>query len=70
MGMDKIGPYDKGMELGFTLDEWLNATGTAQITCENGAGSISAEFENLVPDGLSTMWQFWVGMPVPTHFST
>lgn len=70
MGMDKIGPYEKGMELGFTLDEWLNATGTAKITCENGAGSISAEFENLVPDGLYTMWQFWMGMPLPAHFST
>ncbi len=70
MAMEKIGPYDKGMALGFTLAEWLSGAGTATIECDGSQGSISAEFENLVPDGLYTMWQFYMGMPLPEHFST
>ncbi len=70
MAMEKIGPYDKGMELGFTLAEWLSGNGAATIDCDGTVGSISAEFENLVPNGLYTMWQFWMGMPLPAHFAT
>ena len=70
MAMDKIGPYEKGRPLNFTLEEWLSASGTGKITCDGGSGTLAAEFENLVPNGVYTMWQFWMGMPLPAHFTT
>jgi hypothetical protein len=61
MDATKIGPYPAGSPLDFTLGEWLSASGTATLTCNNGNGSLRAEFQNLVPDGLYTMWNFFAG---------
>ncbi len=57
----KLGPYPAGAELDFTLGEWLAASGTATLACEGETGSLRAEFENLVPNGLYTMWNFFAG---------
>ena len=57
------GPYRRGKKLGFTLSEWLSGTGTASYTCRNGAGTVSASFEKLVPNGLYTMWYAYAGAP-------
>ncbi len=70
MNAENIGPFAKGHELGFTLGDWLNASGTARISCADNKGNISAEFTNLVPNGLYTMWQFFVGVPFPAKFHT
>lgn len=61
MDPSAIGPYDAGQELGFTLGEWLSASGSAELSCDNGKGTLRAEFENLVPNGLYTMWNFFAG---------
>ena len=53
---DKAGPYPKGKALGFTLGEWLDAHGTATYACRGGVGHVKAEYENLVPNGVYTMW--------------
>ena len=66
MDASKIGPYDAGAALDFTLGEWLSATGTGELNCDNGAGSIRVEFERLVPDGLYTMWNFFAGQQLET----
>jgi hypothetical protein len=53
---DKIGPHGKGKTLGFTLGEWLAATGSGTYSCRKGSGHVQATFKNLVPNGLYTMW--------------
>ncbi|MEM6460663.1 MAG: hypothetical protein AAF724_01965 [Pseudomonadota bacterium] len=54
------GPHRKGAELGVTLGEWLNATGKATYVADEGAGLLKAEFEGLVPNGVYTMWHFFM----------
>ena len=54
--LDLVGPYPKGKPLGFTLGEWLKAYGTATYACRSGVGHVKAKFENLVPNGVYTMW--------------
>ncbi|MGI9390325.1 MAG: hypothetical protein ACR2O1_09740 [Boseongicola sp.] len=61
MDMAKVGPYDAGQPLDFTLGSWLSATGEASYDCREGKGEFSAKFDNLVPNGLYTMWIFFAG---------
>ncbi|MBT8423407.1 MAG: hypothetical protein KJO67_00410 [Silicimonas sp.] len=61
MDASKIGPYDAGAPLNFTLGEWLSASGTATLECNDGSGVLRAEFQNLVPNGVYTMWNFFAG---------
>ena len=65
-----VGPFTKGQDLGFTLGAWLNASGTGTVSCENGAGSLKANFTNLVPNGVYTMWTWYVAIPFPEPFAT
>ncbi len=64
------GPYEKGHALGFTLDEWLNANGTVRYSCDEGTGSVDATFEQLVPNGVYTMWSFYLPTPFAEPFVT
>jgi len=68
--MAAVGPFPKGRDLGFTLGDWLNASGRGTYSCENGVGSLSASFSNLVPDGVYTMWSWYVAVPFPEPFAT
>ena len=61
MDASKVGPYPAGAQLDFTLGQWLSASGSANLTCDGGKGTISAEFQSLVPNGLYTMWNFFAG---------
>lgn len=65
----KCGPYTKGQELGFTLSEWLNATGNASYYCEDGWGRLKANFENLLPNATYTMWHFFMSAPPTVPFN-
>lgn len=58
---DAMGPFAKGNRLGMTLEKWLAASGTTSYSCTSGTGRIKAKFENLVPNGVYTMWNFYVG---------
>lgn len=54
-----------------TLGTWLNARGRMTITCkEDGSARVRARFEELIPNGLYTMWGLWKttppGAPGPT----
>jgi hypothetical protein len=57
------GPFVKGRALGLTLGEWLEPSGTATYDCAFGQGSIEASFENMVPNGIYTMWYFFAPTP-------
>jgi len=64
-----LGPYAKGRALGITLGQWLAATGSGTYSCSDGQGTVSARFANLVPNGVYTMWYFFLPMPPPTPFT-
>ena len=51
-----LGPYEAGEELGFTLGEWLAASGSGSYTVNGNRATLHASFTNLVPNGVYTMW--------------
>ncbi|MEM0949675.1 MAG: hypothetical protein AAGK37_19910 [Pseudomonadota bacterium] len=57
---DALGPFPAGAELGITLGDWLKGSGTGRYHCENGQGHLSVAFENLVPEGVYTIWHFFM----------
>ena len=62
------GPFKKGPSFGLTLGDWLKASGTATYTCENGWGEITAEFKNLIPNAVYTMWHAFMAKPPTVPF--
>lgn len=65
MNLEPTGSYQKGSALGFTLGDWLKATGSGSYTCDGQKATIKASFQNLVPNGVYTMWNF-IGAEPPT----
>ena len=63
---DNVGPWPIGKPLGFTLGEWFAAEGRGRYRCEDGVGSVELEFDNLVPNGLYTVWHDFAVWP-PTE---
>ena len=61
-----VGPYEAGKPLGMTLGEWLAAEGTATYSCADGHGHLEARFTNLVPNGVYTLWHYFMAWP-PTE---
>lgn len=68
-GLDHLGPYAKGLPLGFTLNEWLKASGTATYICEDGWGVLKARFHNLRPNATYTLWHFFMSAPPTKPFN-
>ena len=64
----KAGPYKKGRSFGLTLGDWLKASGTATYTCESGWGELTAEFKNLMPNAVYTMWHAFMAKPPTDPF--
>lgn len=44
--------------------------GSTTLSCENGQGSVSARFQDLVPGGVYTFWYFFMATPFSEPFST
>jgi hypothetical protein len=63
-----VGPYAKGADLGMTLGEWFGAEGRGTYTCENGEATIDVAFDGLAPDGVYTMWHFFMAAPPTDPF--
>ncbi len=61
-----VGPFPKGAALDLTLGDWFGATGEGSYTCEAGEGHLQIDFAGLVPDGVYTLWQYFVAWP-PTE---
>lgn len=66
--------YPKGSALGITLRDWLQAKGSGSYACDGKQATIKASFQNLVPNGVYTVWNFidlyppvepWQGLLVP-----
>lgn len=56
VGANPLGPFKKGEKLGFTLGQWLEATGSGTYTVENDSAQIQFSFQKLVPNGVYTVW--------------
>jgi WD40 repeat protein/serine/threonine protein kinase/DNA-binding XRE family transcriptional regulator len=50
------GPYPKGEPLGFTLGDYVAATGRGTYTVHGDRALVDLTFDRLVPNGLYTMW--------------
>ena len=60
---EDVGPYAKGSPMGFTLGDWYAAKGKGTYTCNDGQGTIKANFTKLRPDAVYTMWHFFFANP-------
>lgn len=63
-----VGPFPKGASLDLTLGEWLGASGSGNYSVENGEGHLTIEFEGLVPNGVYTLWHFFMANGETTPF--
>jgi WD40 repeat protein/serine/threonine protein kinase/DNA-binding XRE family transcriptional regulator len=50
------GPYAKGEPLGFTLGDYIAATGHGTYTVQGNRAVIDLTFDKLVPNGVYTVW--------------
>ncbi len=55
-GPNPLGPFPKGASLGFTVEQWVAATGTGTYTLDGDNGELQLSFQNLRPNGLYTAW--------------
>jgi WD40 repeat protein len=51
-----VGPFPKGDPLGFTMREWISASGHGTYVLKDGRAQVDLEFHNLVPSGVYTLW--------------
>lgn len=64
-----LGPYKKGRALGISLGQWLAASGSGTYSCANGQGRVNVAFKKLVPNGVYTMWYFFMALPPQQPFT-
>lgn len=64
-----LGPFKKGRALGISIGQWLAAGGSGTYTCANGQGTVNVAFTKLVPNGLYTMWYFFMAIPPQQPFT-
>ena len=56
VGLNPLGPFDKGKALGFTLQQWLAASGIGIYSVDEENAQLELSFKNLVPNGVYTAW--------------
>ncbi len=61
------GPYPKGEPLGFTLGDFLAATGRGTYTLLGNRVTLDLTFDNLVPNGVYTVWCVEISFPPNTE---
>ena len=66
---EALGPFKKGNPIGMTLGQWLKHSGTGTYSCDGESGSLELQFTGLVPNGVYTMWHFFMSIPPPVPFT-
>ncbi|MBI2621166.1 MAG: hypothetical protein HYW63_00780 [Candidatus Levybacteria bacterium] len=56
VGDNPLGPFQKGVNLGFNLEDWLAATGKGTYSVDGDDAELSLSFTNLVPNSTYTVW--------------
>jgi len=64
-----VGPFPMGTALGFSLEDWLAASGVLTVACEAGAARVDVAFDALVPASVYTLWVSYIVMPPTVPFS-
>ncbi|MBI4127684.1 MAG: hypothetical protein HY459_01295 [Parcubacteria group bacterium] len=63
VGANPLGPFAKGASLGFTLRDWLAASGSGTYTVDGDSATLNLSFAKLVPSGVYTLWCSRVTFP-------
>lgn len=63
VGENPMGPFPRGKSLGFTLQQWLDASGIGVYGVDDNNAQMELSFQKLVPDGLYTVWCSRMKMP-------
>ncbi len=56
VGSNPLGPFPKGKSLGFTLGNWLAASGIGIYSVDGENADMQLSFKKLVPNGVYTVW--------------
>lgn len=56
VGANPLGAFDKGKPLGFTLKQWLDASGIGIYSVDDDDAELDLSFKNLVSNGVYTVW--------------
>lgn len=56
LGPSPLGPFTIGKDLGFSLEEWLAATGTGTYMVDGATTQLDLNLQKLVPKGVYTVW--------------
>ena len=56
VGSNPLGPYPKGVKLGFKLQQWLDASGSGTYTVTGNDAELKLSFDKLVHDATYTVW--------------
>lgn len=63
VGESPFGPFAQGQELGFTMGEWLAATGGGSYSIKGENAVADFAYENLIPNGVYTVWCSRINFP-------
>ena len=66
---DANGPYEKGVALEVNLGEWLAGAGEVSVSCVDGMATVNASFQDLVPNGVYTLWYSTLALPPTSPLS-
>lgn len=61
-----VGPYEQGEPLGFSMAEWMTASGRGTYLMSDSDILLDVEFENLVPNAVYTTWCIRMNLPLDT----
>ena len=56
VGANPLGPFSKGESLGFTMAQWMGATGGGTYTVDGDSAQLLLSFQKLVANGVYTVW--------------
>ncbi|MBI2101836.1 hypothetical protein HYT53_04470 [Candidatus Woesearchaeota archaeon] len=62
-GDNPLGPFDRGNSLGFTMQQWLAASGIGIYSIDGENAEAEFSFKNLVPGGVYTVWCSRISLP-------
>ena len=62
-GDNPLGPFDRGKSLGFTMQQWLAASGIGIYSVDGENAEAEFSFKNLVPSGVYTVWCSRITLP-------
>ena len=63
IGQNPLGPFPKGNSLGFTLQQWLDASGIGIYSADGENAQLELSLQKLVPNGVYTVWCSRLKMP-------